>query len=57
MRLIIRRPHAYQFRSRHKQVPIPGIAILDVDGKLVDKHDLQGDDAAKTLADLLTKLK
>jgi hypothetical protein len=37
VRVIIRRPHAYEFRQkfRGKEVPIPGIIVLDAEGKLV----------------------
>jgi hypothetical protein len=38
VRIIVRRPHAYEFREkrfRTKNVPIPGIIFLDREGKLV----------------------
>ena len=35
VRLIIRRPHAYEFKKKDKSVPIPGIAFLDAQGKVV----------------------
>ena len=55
MRLIVRRPHAYQFRQKFKgqEVPIPGIIILDADGKLVGSSSL---DSAKEVADKLNGL-
>lgn len=55
MRLIVRRPHAYEFRQKFKgqEVPIPGIVILDADGKLVGSSSL---DSAKELADRLNGL-
>jgi hypothetical protein len=36
VRLIVRRPHAYEFREKYKgkAVPLPGIAFLDGEGKL-----------------------
>ncbi len=55
MRVIVRRPHAYEFAKDHPGSPIPGIAILDAEGKLVDQHDLKGDDAAAKLVELLKK--
>jgi hypothetical protein len=56
VRLIIRRPHAYQFRAVYKRAPIPGIAILDAEGGFVDGHDLKGEEAAAALAEFLTRL-
>jgi hypothetical protein len=55
VRLIIRRPHAYEFRQKFKgqDVPIPGIIVLDADGKLVGSSSL---DSAKDLADKLNDL-
>ena len=35
VRIIIRRPHAYEFKSKDKGVPIPGIVFLDAQGKVV----------------------
>jgi hypothetical protein len=35
VRLIIRRPHAYEFKDKDKSVPIPGIVFLDSAGKVV----------------------
>ena len=36
VRVIVRRPHAYEFREKYrgKAVPVPGIAFLDGEGKL-----------------------
>jgi hypothetical protein len=36
VRLIIRRPHAYEFKNKDKNVPIPGIVFLDGHGKVVE---------------------
>jgi len=49
VRIIIRRPHAYEFRARYAGVPIPGVAILD------DGGTLKGS-AALTSAEELSKL-
>ncbi len=46
--LIVRRPHAYQFRNDDKTVPIPGIVFLDGQGKLVGK--VQPDSAKQVVA-------
>ena len=55
VRLIVRRPHAYEFRQKYKgqEVPIPGIIVLDADGKLLASSSL---DSAKELADKLNGL-
>jgi hypothetical protein len=55
VRLIVRRPHAYEFRQKFKaqEVPIPGIIVLDADGKLVGSSSL---DSAKEVADKLNRL-
>lgn len=55
VRLIVRRPHAYEFRQKFKgqEVPIPGIIVLDADGKLVGSSSL---DSAKELAEKLNGL-
>jgi hypothetical protein len=36
VRLIVRRPHAYEFAEKYRRraVPVPGIAFLDGEGKL-----------------------
>ncbi len=34
-RIIIRRPHAYEFKNKDKSVPIPGIVFLDAQRKVV----------------------
>ena len=57
MGIIIRRPHAYEFKAQQKEAPIPGFVVLDADGKLVAKHDLKGDDAAATLVEMMDKQK
>ncbi len=35
VRLIIRRPHAYEFKNKDKSVPIPGMVFLNFQGKVV----------------------
>lgn len=57
VRIMIRRPHAYEFKKKYADAPIPGVAILDADGSFVDSHDLKGDSAAVELRDLLKKRK
>ena len=35
VRLIVRRPHAYEFKKQDRSVPIPGIVFLDGQGRVV----------------------
>ena len=55
VRLIVRRPHAYEFRQKFRghEVPIPGIIVLDADGKLLGSSPL---DSAREVADKLNGL-
>jgi hypothetical protein len=55
VRIIIRRPHAYQFRTkfRGKDVPIPGILVLDANENLLSGCDIE---SAKELAAKLKAL-
>jgi hypothetical protein len=55
IRVIVRRPHAYEFRQkfRGREVPIPGIVMLDGNGKLLRPVPL---DSAKEVADKLNGL-
>jgi len=57
VRIIIRRPHAYQVKAKYKEAPIPGVLVLDAEGALQGKHDLKGDKAAAEVVDLLKRLK
>jgi len=53
--VIVRRPHAYEFRQKFKgqEVPIPGIIVLDAGGKFLGSSSL---DAAKEVANKLNGL-
>ena len=55
VRIIVRRPHAYEFREKFKgaEVPIPGILVISAEGKLVGSSSLE---SAKELADKLNVL-
>jgi hypothetical protein len=55
VRLIVRRPHAYEFmlKFKSKEVPIPGVVILDRDGKHLGASSLE---SAKELSDKLNEL-
>lgn len=57
VRIIIRRPQAYEFKAAHDEAPIPGIIFLDGDGKVRGTHELKGDAAAATLVELMKTLK
>jgi hypothetical protein len=48
VRLIVRRPHAYEFKKKDKSVTIPGVAFLDAEGKVVGMVELE---SAKQLVD------
>ena len=47
VRLILRRPHAYKFSADHGDTPIPGLVVLDAEGKVVASLPLPAEDAAK----------
>ena len=53
VRLIVRRPHAYEFKNKDKNVPIPGIVFLNAQGKVVGT--LQPE-SPKQLVEKLTEL-
>lgn len=55
MRVIIRRPHAYRFRERYKDTPIPGFVVLDGDGKFLGCVALPSKDAVEGVVKLLAK--
>lgn len=51
--LILRRPHAYKFAADHKGASIPGIAILDAEGKLAGNFAFGKESDTKDLAEAL----
>ena len=55
VRVIIRRPHAYKFKDEHARAPIPGLVVLDADGKLVGVVPLPAKDAVERVVELLAK--
>ena len=55
MRVIVRRPHAYKFRRDHTKAPIPGLVVLDSEGKFVGGVPLPSENAVETIVDLLKK--
>ncbi len=52
VRVIIRRPHAYEFRKKDKSVPIPGIVFLDAQGNVTGSAQLE---SGKQLAEKLNE--
>ena len=53
VRLIVRRPHAYEFKNKDKSVPIPGIVFLDGQGKVVGTAEPE---SATQLVDKMTEV-
>jgi hypothetical protein len=55
VRIIVRRPHAYKFKAEHKKAPIPGLAVLDAEGRFVGGVPLPSKNAAEKVAKLLSR--
>ncbi len=55
VRVIIRRPHAYKFAADHENSPIPGLVLLDAEGKVLGAVGLPVDDPAEVVELLRTK--
>jgi hypothetical protein len=55
VRIIVRRPHAYKFREQHKDAPIPGLVVLDGDGKFVGGVAMPSKSAVADVVKLLAK--
>jgi hypothetical protein len=55
VRIIIRRPHAYSFKKTRSETPIPGIVLLDAEGKYLGGVALPGKDAVAKFVALLAK--
>jgi len=53
VRVIVRRPHAYKFKEQHKDAPIPGLIVLDGDGRFVGGAPLPSKDAVDKIVRLL----
>jgi len=53
--VIVRRPHAYKFQQEYRQAPIPGLVVLDADGKYVGGVALPSEAAVANLVELLGK--
>ena len=55
MTIIVRRPHAYKFKRDHPKAPIPGLAVLDAEGKFVGGVALPSKDAVAEVVELLAR--
>ena len=53
VRIIVRRPHAYKFKSEHRKAPIPGLVVLNAEGEFVGGVALPSKGAAQRLVELL----
>ncbi|MHC4514044.1 MAG: hypothetical protein ACYTGW_12890 [Planctomycetota bacterium] len=53
LRILIRRPHAYKFRRDHPKSPIPGIVLLDANGKVLASSRLPARGGVEALLDVL----
>ena len=49
----MRRPHAYTFIEQHAGAVVPGVVLLEADGRFVAAVSLQAKDAGKALLDAL----
>ena len=59
MRVVIRRPHAYEFLSRIQLDPmksIPGIVFLDADGEVRGMVPMMAANARERLLEMMAKL-
>lgn len=57
VRIIVRRPHAYELRKTHKGVPIPGLVFLDAEGNLKGSRPLTGLDDKGAVLEAMDKYK
>ncbi len=55
VRVIVRRPHAYKFKHEHEDAPIPGLVVLDADGKFVGAVRVPSKNAVDKVVELLHK--
>ena len=55
MKVIVRRPHAYKFKRQHISAPIPGLAVLDGDGKYLGGVALPSSNAVDKVVELLPR--
>jgi hypothetical protein len=53
VRVIVRRPHAYELKNKDKSVAIPGIVFLDGDSKVVGTVQLE---SAKEFVEKMSEL-
>lgn len=55
VRVIIRRPHAYKVKAKYPDTPIPGLVVLDAEGKFLGAVALPSKDAGRALTELLCR--
>lgn len=53
VRVIVRRPHAYKFRAEYERAIIPGLTVLDAEGRFVGATGLPSPGAAAKVIELL----
>ena len=53
VKVIVRRPHAYKFKQQYRAAPIPGLVVLDGDGKFVGGVKLPSKNAVDAVVKLL----
>jgi len=53
--VLVRRPHAYKFRAEHPGTPIPGLVVLDAEGKVKGAVALSATDAVEKMVELLVR--
>jgi hypothetical protein len=53
VRIIVRRPHAYQFLNKDRSVSIPGFVFLDAEGTVIGSAGL---DKAEQLVEKMHEL-
>ncbi len=51
--IIIRRPHAYEFKRDYRKAQIPGITVLNADGEFVGAVRVPSSQAVEKLVELL----
>lgn len=58
IRVIVRRPQVYEFRERFadENLPMPGIAFLDWQGRLLGTAELEGEGVAKKLVEKMKEM-
>lgn len=53
--MLIRRPHAYEFRQEHPTSVIPGLTVMNADGRVLGGTAVPSKKAVSTIIELLKK--